>query len=293
MSKRTVPDLKELFKQASEIAQQVPESMQEAAFNRAIDLLTGSENPKTDSNQTATNRTSKIKTTKKKTVSESASSADDLIAAIDSTQHPGVLSAGKVLDRSLMVLQIALNEHDIDGLTPAEISAVLTDKFRVSTTSAAVRMALGDATNLVNRVPRGKGYAYRIMGPGEEYLVHLDNTDNNTSKSNVKRRTTKKSKAASTSKAKTTKKKTTKKKSASKKGAGATGPKAAITSLIDSGYFDTSRTGPEIQQYLKTKRGLTYDTDPLRMALLRLVRDLKLERDENDEGNYEYCTPKS
>jgi hypothetical protein len=38
---RTVPDLKELFKQASEIAQQVPANMQEAAFNRALDLLTG------------------------------------------------------------------------------------------------------------------------------------------------------------------------------------------------------------------------------------------------------------
>ncbi len=34
-------DLKEVFKQAAEIAQQVPENMQEAAFNRALDLLTG------------------------------------------------------------------------------------------------------------------------------------------------------------------------------------------------------------------------------------------------------------
>lgn len=42
MAKKTVPDLKELFKQAAEIAQQVPESMQEAAFNRALEMLTGS-----------------------------------------------------------------------------------------------------------------------------------------------------------------------------------------------------------------------------------------------------------
>ncbi len=33
-------DLKEIFKQAAEIAQQVPENMQEAAFNRVLDLLT-------------------------------------------------------------------------------------------------------------------------------------------------------------------------------------------------------------------------------------------------------------
>lgn len=49
MSKKTVPDLKELFKQAAEIAKQVPESMQEAAFNRAIDLLTNASG--TDTNQ--------------------------------------------------------------------------------------------------------------------------------------------------------------------------------------------------------------------------------------------------
>ena len=41
MAKQTVVDLKELFKQAAEIAQQVPDKMQEAAFNRAVDLLTG------------------------------------------------------------------------------------------------------------------------------------------------------------------------------------------------------------------------------------------------------------
>lgn len=40
MGKRKDTDLKELFKQAAEIAKQVPDSMQEAAFNRAIDLLT-------------------------------------------------------------------------------------------------------------------------------------------------------------------------------------------------------------------------------------------------------------
>jgi hypothetical protein len=35
-----VEDLKQVFKQAAEIAQQVPENMQEAAFNRALNLLT-------------------------------------------------------------------------------------------------------------------------------------------------------------------------------------------------------------------------------------------------------------
>ena len=48
-------DLKEVFKQAAEIAQQVPENMQEAAFNRALDLLTN------EVNESNTRRTGKPK----------------------------------------------------------------------------------------------------------------------------------------------------------------------------------------------------------------------------------------
>lgn len=40
MTKKAEPDLKKLFKQAAEIAMQVPESMQDAAFNRALEMLT-------------------------------------------------------------------------------------------------------------------------------------------------------------------------------------------------------------------------------------------------------------
>ncbi len=109
MTKRTVPDLKEIFKQASEIAQQVPEAMQEAAFNRALDLLTDApeaeEGPKQKRDRSSSKDSDHV-------------SVDELLQRIDSTQHPGVRSATKVLDRSLMILQIALNDHSIDGLTP-------------------------------------------------------------------------------------------------------------------------------------------------------------------------------
>ena len=115
-SKATVPDLKELFKQAAEIAKQVPESMQEAAFNRAVDLLTEGipASDKTTTPKKATMRRASQKT------GDSASTApppaddplSELLGSIDSTQHPGIGAASKVLDRSLMVLQIALHDHD-------------------------------------------------------------------------------------------------------------------------------------------------------------------------------------
>ena len=81
MSKKIMPDLKELFKQAAEIAQHVPESMQEAAFNRAIDLLTGKTQTKTDSNPATSNRRKgKIKT--QKSNPENGTSSSDLLLLV-------------------------------------------------------------------------------------------------------------------------------------------------------------------------------------------------------------------
>ena len=283
MSKQNVPDLKELFKQASEIAQQVPENMQEAAFNRAVDLLTGEITP-SFKNKIDTPK-GKKKATKKTKTNNNDDSETDLISDIDSTQHPGIRTASKALDQSLMVLQIALSDHGVDGLTPSQIAKILTEKFRVSATNDAVSKALGRATSLVNRVSVGQGYLYKIMGPGEDYLAHLsdDNHETPTStKSSIKKKTKKKSNKKKSKKKKVASKKKT---SASK---GKAGPKAAISTLIDSGFFSKGRTGPEVQIYLKNKRALNYDTDQLRVAMLRLVRDEKLERDENAEGQYEY-----
>jgi|TARA_B110000114_G_C15015162_1_gene366505 hypothetical protein len=279
MSKQTVPDLKELFKQAAEIAAQVPESMQEAAFNRAIDLLTGV-GADVNSNISNSKATKKPRAALPQTSApKDDSPAADLVETIDSTQHPGILSARKVLDRALMVLQIALNEHGVDGLTPAKIARVLTDKFRVSTTTDAVRMALGDATNLVNRVTKGKGYEYRIMGPGEEYLAHLGEGEASIPSPKTKTKSKKIAKKKTNSKTGTNSKSPSKTK---------VGPKAAILSLIDSGFFSQARTGPEIKTHLKNKRGLNFETTQLSMALLRLVRDEKLDRDENADRSYEY-----
>lgn len=297
MSKRIVPDLKELFKQASEIAQQVPESMQEAAFNRAIDLLTGSTLAESESAHSPETqyRKKKRRASKQTETDGPSTSLDDLLAQIDSTQHPGVISDTKVLDRSLMILHIALQDHGYDGLTPTEIARVLTEKFRVGTTAAAVRMALGNATALVNRVKEGTGYKYRIMEPGVAHLAHLGEVGSvSPSRGKKKKR---KSGGKSSGKKKKVIGAAAKKKTRTGTGRsskeGSVGPKAAISALLDAGYFDEAHTGPEVQAYLKSKRGFGFGIDQLRLAMLRLVREGKLERDENEDGQYEYKRPKS
>ena len=307
MPKRTVPDLKELFKQAAEIAQEVPETMHEAAFNRAIDLLTGNTANKGGRSPAPMSK-SAIRATKSEKIDgiKKSETVDMLLNALDSTQHPGVRSAAKVLDRALMVLKIALSEQKVGGLSTTDIARILTDKFRIRTTRQAVGRALEVATDLVNRVPQGRGLIYRIMGPGEEYLEHLGKEDKNaprrqgqTTRKGRSRNTKKttpsgeKDNKASSSRKNATRalnKSTAKGKAKSK---GAVGPKAAIVALIESGFFGQARTGPEVQSYLKKKRGYDLGTDQLRLAMLRLVRDGELERDEKEDGQYEYTKPKS
>jgi len=300
LTKKTVPDLKELFKQAAEIAEQVPENMQEAAFNRALDLLTGSSQdpaPAAGQAEQGKKRKGKVSTTEAP-VPETASRP--LLESIDSTQHPGVVSASKALDRALMVLQIAIRDHNVDGLAAKDIAAVLTDKFRISTTAAAVRMALDRSTTLVNRVRRGRGVVYRIMGPGEDYLAHLTEEKDDevpTLKKRSRKKRTRCPAVASVEKPPGHSSSGSKKKTSSKKAAkpsartAVLAPKAAVMQLIDIGYFSKGRTGGELQKYLKTKKGFTVGADQLRLALLRLVRDGNLERDENEDGKYEYKKP--
>ncbi|MDZ4654997.1 MAG: hypothetical protein U1F44_03890 [Coriobacteriia bacterium] len=296
MVKQTVPDMKELFRQAAEIAQQVPENMQEAAFNRALDLLVGAG----ATPSTGENAPSKPKSSTKGQESPAPAAANDLVLQIDSTQHPGVRSATRVLDRALMVLQIALRDHGVDGLTPSEISRVLTEKFRLRTTAPAVRMALKDVSDLVDRVPDGrKGYRYRIMGPGEEYVSHVQDAhvagDAQAASTGTKRETSRRARRASAggkkAKVKSESSSPTPKAKPKRVTSSKLGPKAAITGLIEEGYFATPRTGPEVQAYLQKKRGFALGTDQLRLAMLRLVRDGALARDENDEGQYEYKRP--
>jgi hypothetical protein len=88
--KHTVPDLKELFKQAAEIAKEVPEVMQVAAFNRAIDLLTGATT--TPAPSVVEKRTEHHARTSSRpsTVERTAGNLEQLMEKIDSTEHPGV-----------------------------------------------------------------------------------------------------------------------------------------------------------------------------------------------------------
>jgi hypothetical protein len=198
-----------------------------------------------------------------------------------------------------MVLQIALNDHKIDGLTPSAIAKILSDKFRISTKISAVQMALSRATKLVDRIPTEKGFLYRIMGPGDNYLAHLGEEQQTTSITT--KRVKNGSRAFKKPSTKTDIGKKTLQPKAEKKlprvqgkvsqSKGAVGPKSAIIELLNSGFFSEGKTAPEVQTHVRNKRGFNFGMDQIRLAMLRLVRDKMLDRNPNKEGQYEYKKP--
>jgi hypothetical protein len=68
----------------------------------------------------------------------------------------------------------------------------------------------------------------------------------------------------------------------------AVGPKLALSQLVESGYFTSSRGLPEIQACLRDSLGREYGSNELSISLLRLVRDGRLSRQRNVAGQYEY-----
>lgn len=285
MTNKTIPDMKEIFRQAAELAQQVPENMQVAAFNRALDLLTDSDDSSMERNQPPVQNKIATETTRQsRTKARDQTSVATLIASIDTTQHPAVASTTKVLDRALMVLQIALRNHQVDGLTPPEIAQLLTEKFRLNTSRQAVSMAISPATTLVNRVPRGSGYEYRIMGPGEEYLTRLGSGRNSPTQTAVKKSNRPKRRAKKSARASGPLSEMQAGTSKSKR----PGPKQILETLIAENFFDSPRNIAQMIEHIRHRYARTYKATDLSPALTRLRRADKLDRTKNGKDTYEY-----
>lgn len=63
---------------------------------------------------------------------------------------------------------------------------------------------------------------------------------------------------------------------------------AMISQLLTDGFFKTPKTIGSIVDHCKTSRGHHYKASECSPVLLRLLRDGKLKRAKNKEGQYEY-----
>jgi len=72
---------------------------------------------------------------------------------------------------------------------------------------------------------------------------------------------------------------------ASRKGSGAW---AATMRLVSEGFFKERRVIGAIVGHMKENEGRRYKANEISPALLRLLRDKKLLRAKNEDGQYEY-----
>jgi hypothetical protein len=286
-------ELKDAFKRAAEIAAVVPESMQEAAFHRALDQILGA-------SALAEGRTA-AKSPSRQGPRRAASSSDGaesdnasarLIDGINRTAYPEIASASKVLDRALALLRLASRDFNIDGLTAPEIAKVLTEKFRQRTTRQAVTQALGAAHTMADTGRRGRTTVYRIMQPGEDYLDAGGGQSQPTERRappsrRGRRRQPKNSQSAGTSRTRSAPKATATPRA---RGGRRRGPKTVVGELIDEGFFNEPRTMAETQEQLRHKKGMRYTLQDLSPTFVRLLREGRLDRDRNDSGQYEYSS---
>lgn len=278
-------DLTEAFKQAAEIAKNVPEHLQETAFNRALDAILGETAGGAEGSPGSTKR----KAAKRKGVPEQRDAEIDptllLLEHMDSTAYPQVHDATKILDQALVILRAARDDFEIDGLSSPQIAKVLTEKFRHRTSRQAVQMALASAGRMVDRVTPASGPAYfRIMRPGETYLDNppIESPEGEKNKRRRKAATKTASKPVRAQAAE--KKKTTvRKRGPSKKGA-----YAVVTELLHDGFFKTPRTLSAIIEHAANSLGYHLKTNELPAPLLRYLRDKKLKRTKNSDKQFEY-----
>jgi hypothetical protein len=74
----------------------------------------------------------------------------------------------------------------------------------------------------------------------------------------------------------------------SPRGSGSPGAYAMINELLADGFFKTPRTIGSIVEHCRTARGHHYKANECSPTLLRLLRDEKLTRKKNKDGQYEY-----
>jgi hypothetical protein len=71
------------------------------------------------------------------------------------------------IKQNLIVLKLALDKFEIDGLSARDIQQILFQKYRISKTPNAVSMSLMAAVGkYVDRIQDGKEYLYRITSKG-------------------------------------------------------------------------------------------------------------------------------
>ena len=286
--------MRDAFKRAAEIASVVPETMHQAAFNRALDSILGVELPVRghEAAPRMQRRRAVTKTTHTTTGDDSAEALNQLEG--DRAQEVNEADGGQA--KALALLLVAHRELGIDGLTAPQIAKVLTEKFRWRVAHQSIREALDNAGNRVDRVKQGRAVKYRIMAAGETWLAEaLEAKADQSSGTTRPVRRRHRAKAATKAKAAPRAKAADDadgsigsepgKRSARQP---SRGPKPAVEYLIDDGWFTTPRDLGAIRTELEHRMALRFKATDLSPTMTRLLRAGRLKRAKTEAGQYEY-----
>lgn len=275
-------DMEELFREAAKIAAVVPEAMQEAAFHRALDMLTNGD-------PTETQHTARRAPKQRSSAGPHAGTPEldrvSRVIAVSRDAAPEVDQETSVQGRSIALLVAASREADVDGLTAPEIAKILTEKFRHRTTRQAVQQAMDNSGNMVDRQKHANSAAvYRVMKAGEDWLAkpveqRTAPSNGTRSRRRVSATQTAASVPAKSASAKTSSSATKAASAARSSSAGRrTGPKKVLEALISEGYFSEPRGMADIKQHLRHQKAMSFEASDLAPTLVRLLREGKLKR---------------
>jgi hypothetical protein len=283
-------DLTDLFARAAAIAAKVPESMQEAAFLKAVDMLGGGSSESSGGSAAHPAK----KATSRKAAAARATPPDSgpyqLLMDLDRAKAKEVDDQDGALRKSLALLLVAHRECGIDGLTSPMLAKVLTDRFRTRYTRQAITHAMDRAGRMVDARKVGGVTVWRLMSDGEALLAKP--AEAKPTKATTPKRTRKRA-VANTAKLVPAKKSAkaadpVHANSSSAPRGGRPGPKAALEGLIQRGYFATPRGISDLRTELDHNHANRYTAQDLSPALTRLLREQTLKRAKNASGQYEY-----
>jgi hypothetical protein len=125
-----------------------------------------------------------------------------------------------------------------------------------------------------------------FRGEGEEIDLQPKDERNEGSDSKQKQKTKTKRQTRSNTKAKA---KNGADETASKSGGkGGTGAHAAVSAILEEGFFKKDQSIRTIIDHLSTNKGRHFKANQISPSLLRLLRDNKLKRTKNKDNQYEY-----
>lgn len=288
--------LQEMFRRAAAVAATVPPALQEAAFNRALDALmsppstNGTHRDDGHGSSRSASGSSRRSARGGQTPGEAADDPVAALIAMPRSNAEPVDDEDGALGKSLALLRVAEDQLQISGLSASQIATVLTNKFKWKVTRQAVGQALDRAGKMVDSSTKNGARSYTIMDSGLRYLdTPADQRLAPSGGTGGARRRSRASKAApAKAQAKSDLDTSGPAKKAASRRPGASGPREAVEQLLTKGFFKEPRLLGAIREELKDTRGLVYKSTDLSPTMTRMLREGKLNRNKNADGQYEY-----